>query len=326
MKVWFALMGILYALSPLNMAAMVVDDDEPVSEPATAAFAPFVLFRNRVLVEVSVNGNTPQRCLVDNCWSHTAFDPRTLNPPGEKNDAISYRALSNKHGRGLFSQQETMSIGGIDIDKPRVLGTDATRLLSRNLQLEIHGIIGYSTLKDYIATFDFKSERLCFSPYSDYLIHCLREHEEIFAFPFGLSPMPSHNTHIFTVPIAINGETVAAILDLGFPGGILTSIPPGDLHLTVNFSSKKIDVSLLGFRGRAYKTKARKVRLGSTILKNVDTLCCKPGSNRRLTIIGVDLLKDFNITFDNRNKCVYLIPASSACASTYYLPGVITSR
>ena len=326
MRVWFALTGILYAFSTFNAMAEAVVDDEPASEPPTAMFAPMTLLRNRILIHASMNDNPEHRCLVDNCWSHTAFDSRTFGQPSENNVSISYKALGNKHGRGFLTEQETLSIGSLQIVRPRVLSTDTTKLLSRDLKLRIRGIIGYSTLKDYIVTFDFKTRRLCFSPFSDHLIDCLGDHEEIIAFPFGRSPMPSHNTHIFTVPIKVNGETVAAILDLGFPGAILTSIPYADLHLTVNFSDRKIDVLLLGFRGRAYKAKARKVSLGSTLLRNVDVYYCRSVSDDRLTIIGVEVLKDFNITIDYRNRFVYLIPTSSTCASTYYLPGARTSR
>ncbi len=110
--------------------------------------------------------------------------------------------------------------------------------------------------------------------------------------------------------ISINGAAVDAIVDLGYPGEIMTTLDPVTLCVDPHYNSPRVEVAVAGYKGEGLMSVAREVGIGQSKLADVSILCFSATGAPPLAILGVDFMKRFDLTFDFQHQELILRPVS----------------
>lgn len=315
-----ALISALCVFASLAAGSLADDSFTPAGRPGVRT-APLLLWGDRVFTRVSVNGGEDRLFLIDNGWSRTTLDTKLID--GESfaaNATVSFDALHMSARHGVEGRIAKMSLGELEIPSPEVRTADVFCYLSRRLNRKVHGILGCSTIRRYLTTFDFKSKRICFVESSPEILRAIEQHPDAVALQFGPYPLGAANSHVFSVSISINGNVVDAFLDIGFPGGILTTVDYRELGLFVDFNQNRIETLVMGLRGQSYTARAKVVSIGGHARRDVSVLYMMHPGAPAITIVGLEILRHFTLTMDYANRKVYLAPCSGKGACDYYLP------
>ena len=294
-------------LTTFNCSTAANDDGESSPAIPYVHIAPLSVCKNRVYVRVSVGGTTERLFILDNGCSHVFLDPRTYPLESSKQSAdVQVRAMGIRTKAELHGSGE-LRLGSRQAGGVAVLRADVFRRLSQHTGRRVHGIIGYTFLRGQLVTIDLRRERICFMPRFDGASELLLQTGAI-ALPFGEPLLQHPNEHAFSVQVEINGRRIDAFLDLGFPGEILTTLPPNEFGLVKDFRQRKTELAILGTRGKGYVSRAATFRLGDKLFRGVEAILYSPSRELDLTIVGVKILRNFVLTFDVDGRCVYLIP------------------
>lgn len=272
--------------------------------------APFFLKNDRIITRVSVSGSKPVMFFVDNSWSRTTLNAnksRTFRfVPTSK---MVFSAMHNKNMKGYVGVVPSLKIGDLVFSKPEVRISKIFNALSKGVGIRVNGVLGYSSMKQYLTTINFENDKIIFFPNSSEICRMFSEKEETDPLPFGPHPFDQKNDQIFSVLIFINDQPVDAIIDIGFNGCILTTIDPKTFESNMDKTGSKREVSVAGFNGRCFKMKKQDVRFGNKTYERVEVDYFSTGETAPVfTLLGVGFLKRFNLTFDYRNRVLYVEP------------------
>jgi predicted aspartyl protease len=271
------------------------------------AEAPFEFVHNQIVVQVKVNGKGPFNMLVD-----TDTDPSAI-------DAATAREL----GLSVGSTGSPASGGGTEVNTvyPTTLGTielgaivgkqvlaatiDLSKI-SKRLERPIHGVLGFSFLKDRILQIDYPNSKLRFFAQSPYPgIQAGPNTVNVIAFP-----LRREDGVVIIDSIFINNEKMRATLDTGSSGTFsLTPETVAELGLVEQTQDGKDETSV-GYNGE-YESKSgllKSVRLGRYSLDSVPAAFWLPNTGhdkKNFQVnIGNGFFQDFLMTFDFKNKIV----------------------
>src|SRR5439155_26830980 len=132
---------------------------------------PFEFVANQIIVQVKIGGKGPYSMLLDTDTDPSALDLATAREVGLRLDSKSFSAS----GGGADANQvqltrlPTVELGGV-IAKDVLAGAIDLQKLAAKLERPIHGVLGYSLLKDRIVQIDYSASKLRFyteSPYPE---------------------------------------------------------------------------------------------------------------------------------------------------------------
>lgn len=271
--------------------------------------AKLLIANDRLFTYVSVNGQKKKLFFVDNGWSHTTVDPRLVREftmVAEKN--VAYKALDKKRVEATSGFIDSMTVGDLEIIAPRVRKSELMAVLSRGVNKRVFGVLAYQTMSPYLTTFDFKSKQVLFSGHDKENLNRILGNENLISLDFGPSTWSKQSKQIFSVRMKLNGREVDAVVDLGYNGGVLTTLDASDLGMDRFFPNKSFDVAIGGHKGKGYRHELRTAEIGGQTFNGIHIILFKTEQAPQFTIIGVNFLKKFEVTFDYKNKKLYLVP------------------
>ena len=178
------------------------------------AEVPFEFVHNQILVQVKIAGKGPYTMLVDTGTDPSAIDLDTAKELGLGLDLRSYAASGG--GREIQPVQVTrlpsVELGTV-IAKDVVAGAIDLTKLAAKLERPIHGVLGYSFLKDRIIQIDYAASKIRFylqSPYA--AIANAPNTVNVVAMPFR------YDDGVLIDSVFINGQKLKATLDTGSSG------------------------------------------------------------------------------------------------------------
>jgi predicted aspartyl protease len=266
---------------------------------------PFELVHNQIVVEVKIAGKGPYSMLVDTDTDPSAIDLATAKELGLM-DSRSYPATGG--GTEVNSVQPTrlptMELGAV-LAKDVLAAAIDLKKLAVKLERPIHGVLGYSFLKDRIIQIDYPNSKIRF--YTD--------------FPYaGIQNQPNtvnkiamafrYDDGVLVDSVFINGQKLKATFDTGSSGTFsLTPEAVAILGLDEEAQNGEVEKSV-GFNGE-YESKSgllKSVRIGRLSLDSAPAALWSPGTGhdkKKFQVsIGNGFFKDYLLTFDFHGKIV----------------------
>lgn len=198
----------------------------------------------------------------------------------------------------------TVELGGISARNVSALAIDLKRLATE-LGRPLHGVLGYSFLKDRIVQIDYAASKLRFyllSPYAN--IANAPNTVNVVAIPFR------YDEGVIIDSIFINGEKLKAALDTGSSGAFaLTPKAVALLGLDATATDGNAQKSV-GYNGE-YEARSgvlKSVRVGRLSIESAPVSFWPTGAGHDKAKFDVNIgngfFKDYLMTFDFRGKMV----------------------
>ena len=268
------------------------------------AEVPFEFVHNQIVLQVKISGKGPFSMLLDTDTDPSAIDMATARELGLQVGSKGARASGGGTETNTVypTRLPTVELGSVTARDVLAATVDLTKLANR-IGKPVHGVLGYSFLKDRIVQIDYPNSKLRFYAESPY--------------PGILSAPNTVNTIAFPLrreegvliidSVFINGEKMRATLDTG-SSGALALTPEAVATLKLEDEGKMEDS--VGYNGE-YEHKIgvlKSVRLGRLAIDSAPATFWLPGTGhdkKRFQLnVGNGFFQDFVMTFDFRNKIV----------------------
>ena len=267
---------------------------------------PFEFVHNQIVVTVKIAGKGPYSMLVDTDTDPSAIDLATAKELGLALTSRSYAATGG--GSDAQTVQLTrlpaVELGTI-IAKDVSAGAMDLKKVSAKLEQPIHGVLGYSFLKDRIIQIDYAASKLRFfleSPYAGIQNQPNTVNKIAMAFRY--------DDGVLIDSVFINGQKLKATLDTG-SSGTFALTPEGAAILGLEDQAQDgSGEKSVGYNGE-YESKSgvlKSVRIGRLSLESAPASFWPAGAGhdkaKFQVNIGNGFFKDYLLTFDFRGKMV----------------------
>jgi len=267
------------------------------------AEVPFEFIHNQVLVQVKIGGKGPFNMLVDTDTDPSVIDTATARDLGLQVGSTSSQATgggTEAHSVYL-TKLPTVELGSVVVKDVSAGAIDLTNL-SKRVGKPVHGILGYSFLKDRILQIDYPNSKLRFHsdlPYPG--IRFAPNTVNLIAFP-----LRREDGVVIIDSVFINGEKMKATLDTGSSESF--SLTPEAVTLLKLEDEGKTEDAVNNGEGEHKVGILKSVRLGRLAIDSAPVTLWLPGighdkKNFQVSI-GNGFFQDFVMTFDFRGKLV----------------------
>jgi predicted aspartyl protease len=267
---------------------------------------PFEFVHNQIVVAVKIAGKGPYSMLVDTDTDPSAIDLATAREIGLKLDSKGLPASGGGTETNLVqpTRMPTVELGGVIARDVAAAAIDLTKL-SAKLGRPLHGVLGFSFLKDRIIQIDYAASKIRFYTESPYLgIQNSPNTVNIIAVAFH------YDDGVLIDSVLINGQKLKATLDTGSSGAFALT-PEGVATLGLDEAAEQGEgKKSIGYNGE-YESKSgtlKSVRIGRLSIESAPATFWPAGSGhdkRRFQVnIGNGFFKDYLMTFDFRAKLV----------------------
>ena len=267
---------------------------------------PFEFVHNQIVVQVKIGDKGPYSMLLDTDTDPSAIDLATARELGLRLDSRSFPATGGGAEANLvrLTRLPTVELGGV-IAKDVTTGAIDLKKLSAKLELPVHGVLGFSFLKDRIVQIDYAASKIRFYSESPYI---------------GIQNSPNtvnkiavafrYDEGVLIDSIFINGQKLKATLDTG-SSGTFALTPEGIAALGLEEVMQNGEVQKsVGYNGE-YESKSgilKSVRIGRLSIESAPAAFWPAGSGhdkKNFQVnIGNGFFKDYLMTFDFRGKMV----------------------
>jgi predicted aspartyl protease len=267
---------------------------------------PFEFVHNQIVVEVKIAGKGPYTMLLDTDTDPSAIDLATARELGLRLDSKSFPATGGGTQTNLvqLTRLPTVELGGV-VAKDVAAGAIDLKKLSARLGRPIHGVLGFSFLKDRIVQIDYAASKVRFYAESPYLgIQNSPNTVNKIAVPFR------YDDGVLIDSVFVNGHKLKATLDTG-SSGTFSLTPEGVATLGLDEATQDGEVQKsVGYNGE-YESKSgilKSVRIGRLSIESAPAAFWPAGSGHDKkncqVNIGNGFFKDYLMTFDFRGKLV----------------------
>ena len=267
---------------------------------------PFVFELNQIIVQVKIAGKGPFNMLFDTDTDPSAIDTATARDLGLLVGSKGATATGGgtEVNTAYPTRLPTVELGDVNARDVPAATIDLTKLGTK-LGRPIHGVLGYSFLKDRIVQIDYPNQKLRFFTESPYpRIQLGPNTVNIVSFPFRYEAGDVMIDSVF-----INNEKMRGTLDTG-SSDTFALTPDAVAILGLEEQGHDSDTEQVGYNG-TYKSKVgtlKSVRMGKLSVDSAQATFWLPGTghdHKKFQVnIGNGFFKDFMMTFDFRNKVV----------------------
>ena len=262
---------------------------------------PFEFVANQIIVQAKIGGKGPFNMLID-----TDTDPSAIDSATAKELGLDVGTKGSTEKNVVYpTRLSTVDVGALTARDVGAATIDLKQLSAR-IGKPIHGVLGYSFLKDRIIQIDYPNLKIRFFAESPYpRISLAPNTVNTIAFPFR-----REDGHVIIDSVFINSEKMRATLDTGSSSSFtLTPEAVAILRLDEQADEGKASTSV-GYNGEfANKSGLLKsVRLGRLSLESVPATFWLPNTGHDKKTFQVNIgnafFEDFILTFDFRGKIV----------------------
>jgi predicted aspartyl protease len=267
---------------------------------------PFEFEHNQIILQVKIAGKGPFNMLLDTDTDPSAIDAATARELGLVVGAKGTTATGGGTETNTVypARLPNVEIGEVMAKDVAAATIDLTKL-SERIGKPIHGVLGYSFLKDRIVQIDYPNQKLRFFTESPYpRIKFGPNTVNIIAFAFRYE-----DGDVIIDSVFVNNEKMIATLDTG-SSGTFSLTPEAVAQLGLEEQGRDDDDESVGYNG-AFKSKIgtlKSVRMGKLSVDSAQATFWLPGTghdHKKFQVnIGNGFFKDFMMTFDFKNKMV----------------------
>lgn len=267
---------------------------------------PFEFVHHQIVVQIRIGGKGPFNMLLD-----TDTDPSAIDAAAARELGLSIRATGAQATGGgtevntvYPTTMPNVELGGLVAKQVAAATIDLSKI-SKRIERPIHGVLGFSFLKDRIVQIDYQNSKLRFyaeSPYPG--IKFAPNTVNTIAMPFR-----REDGEVIVDSIFINNEKMRATLDTG-SSGAFTLTPEAVALLGLDEDTDDQTDSSVGYNGEYQHQKGvlKSVRMGRFSTESVQADLWLPGTGhdkKKFDVnIGNGFFQDFVMTFDFKNKIV----------------------
>jgi predicted aspartyl protease len=284
-------------------ACWCAGQSQAVKPPAEV---PFEFEHNQIIIQVKIGGKGPFNMLLDTDTDPSAIDAATARELGLSVGSKGSTATGGgtETNTVYAARLPNVELGSVMAKEVFAATIDLTKLGAK-LGRPIHGVLGYSFLKDRIVQIDYPNLKLRFYNETPHpRIHLGPNTVNIISFPFHYE-----DGDVIIDSVFINNEKLKATLDTG-SSGTFSLTPEAVAILGLEEQGHDSEDEAVGYNG-AYKSKVgtlKSVRLGRFAIESAPATFWLPGTghdNKRFHVnIGNGFFKDFIMTFDFKSKTV----------------------
>jgi len=268
----------------------------------------FELVHEQIVLQVKLAGKGPFTVLLDTDTDPSGIDLTTARDLGLSAGAKGYPASGGGTDVNVtfLTKLPLVELGSLSVRNVSAAVIDMKKLSDR-LGRPIHGVLGYSFLKDRIVQIDYQAHKVRFYDTTPYP---------------GIQNAPNmvnrialnfrYDDDVIIDNVFINGQKMRATIDTGSSSTLcLTPEAITILDLDEDVKNARVSTSV-GYNGE-YENRIgmlKSVRIGRLSLESVETTFWLPGTGhdkKKFHVnIGNGFLKDFVVTFDFPAKLVVL--------------------
>lgn len=274
--------------------------------PKPPVEVPFEFEHNQIILQVKIAGKGPFNMLLDTNTDPSTIDAATARELGLLVGAKGATATGGGTEKNTVypAQLPIVELGAVTAKDIAAATLDLTKLGER-IGKPIHGVLGYSFLKDRIVQIDYPNQKLRFFTESPYpRIKFGPNTVNIIAFPFRYE-----DGEMMIESVFVNNEKMKATLDTG-SSGTFSLTPEAVAQLGLEEQGRDDEDESVGYNG-AFKSKIgtlKAVRMGKLSVDSAQATFWLPGTghdHKKFQVnIGNGFFKDFMVTFDLKNKMV----------------------
>lgn len=268
---------------------------------------PFEFVHNQIVVQVKIAGKGPYNMLLDTDTDPSAIDAATARELGLTIGSSGSQASGGGTEVNTVypATLPSVEIGSISVKQVAAATIDLSKI-SQRIGRPIHGVLGFSFLKDRIVQIDYEHSKLRFFAESPYpRIQLAPNTVNTIAMTFR-----REDGDVIVDSIFINNERMRATLDTG-SSGTFTLTPEAAALLGLDDETADGEpASSVGYNGE-YKHKQgilKSVRMGRFSAESVQADFWLPNTGhdkKKFDVnIGNGFFQDFVMTFDFKNKIV----------------------
>ena len=268
---------------------------------------PFEFVHNQIVVQVKIGGKGPFNMLVDTNTDPSAIDAATARELGLSIGSSGAPATGGGTEVNMTfpTTLPTVELGSISAKQVTAATIDMSRI-SERIERKIHGVLGFSFLKDRIIQIDYTNLKLRFFAESPYpRIQMAPNTVNTIAMIFK-----REDGDVIIDSVFVNNQKMRATLDTGSSSGFsLTPEAVAILGLGEDAGEGKTETSV-GYNGQ-YEHQSgvlKSVRIGRYTAEGVQAAFFLPKTghdNKPYQVnIGNEFFQDFVMTFDFKNKIV----------------------
>lgn len=278
------------------------------SATANVVEVPFDFHHDSIMVQARVNGKGPFNMLLDTGVDPSVVDLGTAREIGLKIASTGSQGSGGGTETNLAYETKlpVVELGGLTAKGIDALAADLSKT-SEALGRPIHGVLGYSLLKDRIVQIDYPKHVARFYSTS----------------PFAGAKRPANSSKLTTLPfryhddvlmdgVSVNGKAVVANLDTGSNGSFqLTPAAVAELGLEAQAGKARVSKSV-GFNGVTENREGtvKNVTVGGISIDGPKVVFYGKGTGRDDEAwglrIGNAFLKDFVVTIDYQSHVITL--------------------
>ena len=257
------------------------------------------------LVEVKWDKYGPWRFLVDTGSSVTLLSPEYVaRYPAVTRDGTSTRPVGVRSASGAVetltpATVRVIKLGGAQFENVPVLIYNCADM-SAHFGMKIDGVIGFPLFRDTVFTLDYPQARL------------VMYRPKAARVGTGVTIAFNNEKRAPIIPVRLGGETLSALIDTGCDGAL--ALNPVGLNPAPAFAQPpRLGATIGTFAGDRLQATGRlapDLHIGACVIASpiVDI-------TDQLTSIGAEILKNYRITFDQKNSNVTFHRAAAAPAA-----------
>ncbi len=291
-RVLFAILGILGALSVLAQT--------PTST------VPFELFGDHIFIKVSVNDSEPLDFIFDTGDGLTVLNIETARRLDMVSDGKVRKTSAGGSVTGALLKHQTVEIGGLPVNDIEIYETSLNHL-EISIGRKIDGIIGFDVLDQYVIKIDYEGNE--FQIYN----------EDGFLYNGGGKSFKLKlNSYIPYIPASVtmaNGKQLKGdfFIDTGARTSVDFNTPYVNKNGMVDLIGDNYSYYVAGLSSnetKHYKGRATDFSFGGFSFDNLPIGLSQAehgiqNNSKVAGILGNELLKHFNITYDYARKKIY---------------------
>jgi predicted aspartyl protease len=284
-------------------AGLAQTPKQPLKPPVEV---PFEFEHNQIILQVKIAGKGPFNVLLDTDTDPSAIDTATARELGlvvGPKGAVASGGGSETN-TVYPARLPSLEVGALSARDVAAATIDLSKL-SDKVGKPIHGVLGYSFLKDRIVQIDYANQKLRFFTDSPYpRIQFGPNTVNIIGFPLRFE-----EGEIMIESVFVNNEKMKATLDTG-SSGTFSLTPEAVTQLGLEEQGRDNEDESVGYNG-GFKSKIgtlKSVRMGKLSIDSAQATFWLPGTgydHKKFQVnIGNGFFKDFIMTFDFKNKMV----------------------